>query len=373
MAVFNRRTFLQRTALAVAALRALPAMAQTARQVQPSGDELKRIEEVVEKFRQEFNCPGLSLAIARRGVFVLQRGFGVADEAQTPVNEAHLFRIASVSKPITAVAVLSLIEQDYLGIDDFVFGAQGHLGFDYGKDYPEAVNQITIHHLLHHTAGWGDQGGDPMFQNTQMNQAELIAWTLKNKPLEYAPGTHYWYANFGYCVLGRLIEKISGRSYREFVEETIFEPCGIENMRLATNERSENEVHYFGQNGQNSHTIPIERMDAHGGWIATPTDLVRFALAVDGFNEVRDILNARSIETMTTPSAANRNYACGWNVNAVPNWWHNGAIAGTNALLVRTASGLCWAALVNTRKDGIEGALDTLIWQIVKAVPAWRA
>lgn len=120
MTVFNRRTFLQRTALAAAALHSLPALAQTTRQVTPSQTESKRIEDIVEKFRKEFSCPGLSLAIARHGDFVLQRGFGVADEAQTPVNTEHLFRIASVSKPITAVAVLSLIEQNYLDIDDFV-------------------------------------------------------------------------------------------------------------------------------------------------------------------------------------------------------------------------------------------------------------
>ena len=119
----------------------------------------------------------------------------------------------------------------------------------------------------------------------------------------------------------------------------------------------------------------ISRMDSHGGWIATPTDLVRFAVRVDGFSDLPDILRPKTLKIMTTPTAASASsgYACGWAINSVPNWWHNGSLPGTNSIMVRTASGLCWAALTNTRRDGIDLALDQMMWKLAQAVPAWQA
>jgi hypothetical protein len=115
------------------------------------------------------------------------------------------------------------------------------------------------------------------------------------------------------------------------------------------------------------------RMDAHGGWIGTPGDLVRFALRVGGSNLAPNLLRAETIKTMLTASAANAGYACGWCVNRVPNYWHNGSLPGTTSIMVRTASGLCWAGFANARADGSGLALDQLMWQMARAVPAWRA
>ncbi len=74
---------------------------------------------------------------------------------------------------------------------------------------------------------------------------------------------------------------------------------------------------------------------------------------------------------MTTGTTANPNYACGWSVNQIPNWWHGGSLPGTLTIMVRTASGLCWAAFTNTRANGLN--LDEIMWKMVKAVPAWKA
>eukprot|EP00906_Rhabdomonas_costata_P010802 RCo015183 len=106
--------------------------------------------------------PGLSVAIARRRQMVYCKAFGVADKTSgEKVSPDHLFRIASVSKPITSVAIFSLIEQSRFTLDDFVFGAKGILGFDYGKDLPERVGKITIRHLLEHTSGgWQNDHND---------------------------------------------------------------------------------------------------------------------------------------------------------------------------------------------------------------------
>jgi CubicO group peptidase (beta-lactamase class C family) len=341
----------------------------------PTAAEGQAIEAIAREVMNANHAPGLSVAFAKDGELVYAQGFGVANqESGEKVTPAHRFRIASVSKPFTSVTIHTLIEQGKLKLEDKVFGVKGLLGLDLPAASPEVVN-ITLHHLLTHTGGgWSNKSNDPMFQNPGMNQANLIAWTVRNRPLESPPGQAYAYSNFGYCVLGRVIEKVTGVSYVEAVTQRVLAPCGISDMQIAGNmstERVANEVVYYGQNGEQPYKPNVRRMDSHGGWIATPTALVRFLTRVDGFPTVPDLLRAETIQSMTTPTAANPSYACGFAVNRVPNWWHAGSLPGTLSILVRTASGLCWAAVANTRAEGLN--LDRMMWQMARVVPAWRA
>ena len=344
----------------------------------PTDGELAAMDDIAGKFMEEYHVPGMSVAIARHGRIVYRKGFGFADkDAGEKVTSEHLFRIASVSKPITAVAIFSLIEQGRLKLDDLAFGANGVLQFDYGKSYPKRVEKISIYHLLTHTCGgWQNDFADPMFKKQEMNHQDLIAWALREQPLKNEPGTQHAYSNFGYCILGRVVEKLAGQPYEEFVRKSILEKCGVTSMRLAGNtlkQRSRTEVVYYSLDGDNPYGMNVTRMDSHGGWIGSPTDLVRFAMHVDGFDSTPQILSASSIKTMTTPGKMNANYACGWAVNSVPNWWHGGSLPGTSTILARTAKGLCWAAFINTRTNGTGPAIDRFMWKMAQAVPAWRA
>lgn len=380
----TRRTCLKRLSYVMAA-NALPGIAGPAlaidansRPDKPSSQEMDAIEQIARQFMRQFNAPGLSLSIACRGNVVFSGAYGYADlSARERMTAAHRFRIASVSKPITSAAIFTLAEQRKIKLSDTIFGNNGLLKNDYGNFYPAGAEDITVLHLLTHTCGgWGNQQNDPMFSNPEMSHSQLIQWTLRKQSLGFAPGTHFAYSNFGYCLLGRVIEKISRQSYREFVLRNIAEKCHIGSMQLAENGlagRAENEVIYYGQNHEDPYDINIKRMDAHGGWLASPADLVSFAMHVDGFNTTPNILRPETIRTMTEPGAVNPAYACGWAVNGRPNWWHNGSLPGVASLLVRTASGLCWAAVTNTRANGIDLALDEMMWKIVKAVPQWRA
>lgn len=390
MKPITRRTYLKQLALAAASgvvpivLRPLPVLAQEPEtQHLPTDAETVAIGDIAGQTMEESNAPGLSVAFARHGKFVFQRGYGLADkESSQTVTPASLFRIASVSKPITSVAVFSLIEQGRLKLDDLVFGPDGIFKDDYtdfGKDHPDWVAKITIHHLLTHTGGgWGNSGPlvDPMFHQPAWNHRKLIAWTLRELPLEHEPGTNYSYSNFGFCLLGRVIEKITGKPYADHVQEAVLSKCGISDMRIGGNtleQRAPGEVVYYGQegSGNNPYGMNVTRMDSHGGWIATPSDLVHFAMHVDGFKTTPGILAGDTIKTMTTATTANPNYACGWCVNRFPNWWHTGSLPGTLTVMVRTASGLCWAAFTNTRGKGPN--LDAMMWKMANAVPAWRA
>src|SRR4030088_2134723 len=95
--------------------------------------------------------------------------------------------------------------------------------------------------------------------------------------------------------------------------------------------------------------MTVARMDSYGGWLATPADLAQLFMHVSGFDRPASILKGETIATMTTPSAANAGYAKGFAINRANNWWHNGSLPGTVTIAVRTRSGFCWAAFVNTR------------------------
>ncbi len=342
--------------------------------------EKREMQEMATDLMAKNDVPALSVAIAKDDRLVYAEAFGTADGKDEKLTPGHRFRIASVSKPVTSVAAMGLIERGKLRLSDRVFGKGAVLGTDFGKSpYGLHVEAVTIEHLLTHTAGgWSNSGPDPdpMFTHPRMNHAALISWTLDNLPLHDAPGAKHAYSNFGFCVLGRVIEKITGTGYAEYVRKEVLIPCGIRAMEIAGNtlaDRKPMEVVYHGQGNENPYGMQVARMDAHGGWIATPSDLVRLLVRVDGFPGKRDILKPETIKVMTTGSTTNPGYAKGWIVNRQNNWWHNGSLPGTITLMVRTSGGMCWAALTNTRKPGsrLSGDLDRLVWNMVGKVSVW--
>jgi CubicO group peptidase (beta-lactamase class C family) len=189
-------------------------------------------------------------------------------------------------------------------------------------------------------------------------------------PLGHAPGTAYAYSNFGYCLLGRVIEKVTGQRYSDYVREAVLMPCGVTAMRIGSGPRTARaagEVVYAGQ-GSDPYRVRVARADSCGGWIASASDLVRFAIGVDGATDTAGILRPDTVQAMTTSSAINPRYAKGWIVNA-GGWWHNGSLPGTSAILVRMRNGLAWAALANTRRrdpNSVAG-LNRVAGQMVKA------
>jgi CubicO group peptidase (beta-lactamase class C family) len=356
---------------------------------QPNGEQRGNMGRLAGAFKENFRVPALSVAISRNGQFVFDQGFGMADSKElAPANMSSLFRIASVTKPITSVTIFTLIEAGKLSLTDKVFGASGILGTKYGKGpYKQYVTDVTVDHLLTHTSGgWPDDSTDPMFRFDSWDQAKLISWTLENLPLTYPPGQHWAYSNFGYCLLGRVIEQVTGQAYADYVQSNILAPCGISNMRIAGNslrQRAPNEVVYVGQYNEDPYKMNVARMDSHGGWIATPSALVQFLDHVAGSGNIPSMLKPATIRMMTTPSPAfpegsAAKYARGWMVgnNGLGNWWHDGSLPGSTTIMVRTASGLCWAALANTRTephDQIDTALDEMMWDMARSVPRWGA
>ena len=345
----------------------------------PSASERAEITALGRDFMETYAAPALSFAVGYAGQIVHQDAWGFADlEGQEPATPQHLFRIASVSKPITSITLLRLIEQGRARLTDRVFGPGALLGTTYGQPpYNDGIDQITLEHLLTHTGGgWSNDHRDPMFTHPAMGHPDLIGWTLANRSLDRRPGEAYAYSNFGYCVLGRVIEKLTGQTYADHVRSDVLGRCGITDMTIAGNRRDQrqpHEVQYFSQN-EDAYGMNVTRMDAHGGWIARPADLVQLFMHVDGYSRPANILQAETIRTMTTASTANHRYAKGWSVNGFDNWWHNGSLPGTTTIAVRTHSGFCWAAFTNTRRRAstIDGDLDRLCWNMIRKVEDWR-
>ncbi len=373
-------------AAAAVGLPALDAFAQR-RNGQPTGQERGEMGRLAGEFRKKYRVPASSIAITRNGEFVYDQAAGMADrEKLQAVQQNSLFRIASVTKPITSVTIFTLLEQGKLNLNDKVFGPSGVMGNKYGKPpYKQYVTDVTVDDLLTHTSGgWPNDNTDPMFRFNSWDHTKLITWALANLPLTYPPGEHWAYSNFGYCVLGRVIEEVTGQPYDAYVKANILAPCGITDMKIAENkmkERAPTEVVYYGQYGENPYNFNITRMDSHGGWIASAQDLAIFLDHVAGDGKIPAMLKPETIKLMTTPSPAypagsGGKYARGWMVrdNGNGNWWHSGSLPGTTTIMVRTSTGMCWAGLTNTRTephDEMDTALDQLMWKMAGVVPGW--
>ena len=199
---------------------------------------LKSIDDAIADFMKANSVPSASVAISQSNKLVYARGFGVLDSnAKEAVSPTSLFRIASVSKPITAVAILKLVQQKALSLDDKIVSF-----LQLRKPKDPRWKSVTVRQLLHHTGGWDSKASyDPMFHfrtiakdkqlSFPLSHQDLIEYML-DQSLDFEPGSRYAYSNFGYCLLGRIIEKATKTSYETYVKEAVFKPLGITRPRI---------------------------------------------------------------------------------------------------------------------------------------------
>jgi CubicO group peptidase (beta-lactamase class C family) len=312
-----------------------------------AADPYAPFDRLMATFLIENKVPGAALAVARNGAIVYSRAFGYADRAACEVaTPASLFRIASLSKPVTAVAILQLIEKGMLGLDDKVRDRMPLKPLlAPGAKVDERWNSITVRHCLQHTGGWDrNKSYDPIVKAWEIAKAfgmqppvkpEHVVRYMMGQPLDFDPGARYAYSNLGYLILGRILESLTGQAYESYVTERVFNPIGVTTAKLGRallEDRAKNEVRYSdSRNGTGKclyppklgETVPtvygamnLEAYEAHGGWIATAEEMARFAAA---FHDPKrcPLLNEKSIGTMwTRPAGATGPvyYALGWQV-----------------------------------------------------------
>ena len=346
----------------------------------PDFPERGKADSIVIALVEQFQLPGVSLALARDDRLVYAAAVGWADPAnRVPMTTTTRMRLASVSKPVTALALMTLAERGLISLDTAVFGPAGVLGTEYGEPmYAGKTATVTVRQLMQHLeGGWGNQGNDPVFAFYDMTQRELITRTLRDRPLTSNPGTAQAYSNFGYLVLGRVIERVTGQPYEAAVRALVLEPSGASGMRIGAPRgapRAPDEAVYDGSNGDPYYLRP-DLMDAHGGWVAHPLELLRVVDRFDGGGEVTDLLPPERLREMTTGDSRFADYALGWGVNRFDNWFHQGGMPGTASMIARTSGGFNWVIITNTRpaSPDFTRALDQLMWKILGAVSAWPA
>lgn len=330
-------------------------------------------------FLRQWEIKGMTIAVSYYGKLVYAKGFGWADEERKiPVKPHHLFRIASASKLITAVGIMHLVEQGKFTLDSKVFGEQGILKRYNAWIANKLMYDITIRHLLTHTAGWWNYlHTDPMFVPVQIAQImqtpspppfdSVMRFMLSQKNV-FQPGTFYDYSNFGYALLGKIIEEVSGKDYETFMREQVLARMGIRRMRIGRSryqERFPNEVRYYvaPNTPQNISIYPphdsasrayegtyIQGLGAAGGWIASAVDMLRFLSYIDGWNMPKDFLSSQSIAEMTlqTTDSTHIQKALGWKKISAEKWWRTGNLASTNISLTRRNDGFAWVVITNT-------------------------
>lgn len=414
-------------ATAAGASIASDAVAQTGGDTIPvtgvANSALEPFDQLMFSFLQEHKVPGAALAVTSKGKLVYARGFGYSDvEKQEPVDPAALFRIASLSKPITGVAVMQLVEKGKVSLDDTIaIGLKLTAVVPRGAKADPRWKQITVRQCLQHTGGWDrEKSFDPIARPLDIAKAlnirppvtpNHIIRYMMGQPLDFDPGQRYAYSNLGYLLLGRLIEVATGLDYAAQVKNEVLRPLGIQSMQLGralVENRAKGEVRYYDAKRQTASAlypprlgqqVPIqyggenlEAFGAHGGWIASAVDLVRFAAAFDDPASC-PLLGAKSIEEMwSRPSGAAGHetdgtpkasfYGCGWSVRPVgsdgkSNTWHLGQISGTESILVRRFDGLNWAVLFNTHHDpdgkSLAGLIDSRLHEAADNVKEWPA
>ncbi|WP_405140776.1 beta-lactamase family protein [Sphaerisporangium sp. NBC_01403] len=403
----RRDTFRLLTGAAAAGFAATktgPAIAETSaarvwRVTGQAASGLASFDSTLKSFMQARTIPHASLAVVRKGKLVLARGYNWTADTSFHAGPTSLFRVASVSKPVTATAVMKLVQDGKLSLTARVAPL---LGLSTTAD--ARLGNVTVLHLLQHLGGWDRSvSPDPMFQDRAVakllgvplpvSQAHVMDYTSR-LPLDLAPGTKYAYSNYGYLLLGKIIEKVSGMSYAAYVQQKVLAPVKIKRMvlgRSAKALRRPTEAPYFAAGtgttviDTSGTVVPaaygsfnIENMAAHGGWLSSAVDLAKFTTISDAAG----VLTSASITKMFAKPSIGVNsegwyYGMGWMVRPVTgglNTWHNGSLPGTSTLMVRRFDGLSWVVLFDQREDpsGLNyGDIDGLLHKAANAVKTW--
>ncbi|OJJ21659.1 hypothetical protein BKI52_14220 [marine bacterium AO1-C] len=356
---------------------------------------MRSADSLINHYLDTFQLKGASMAIVKDGKLIYAKGYGYADlEDSVKVHPGHKFRIASVSKLITAVAIMKLIDEKKLNLTDTVFGKAGILNDSlYLKARDKRMYDITVKQLLNHTGGWCRKcNGDPMFRPLEVAKKlgvkspisldDVTKYVFARK-LWHKPGTEFGYSNYGYAILGEIVEKVSGKPYETYVQE-LLKPLGINGIQLAKSfveQRAPLEVKYYDAKTvakvrsayDPSKKVPrtyggnnLDALAGAGAWIASPLDLLRLTNAIDGRKTVPDILSEKAVLQMITPEGDDIRKVLGWRGCRSHECWRSGSFGGTDAIVVASKSGISWAFVVNSSVES--GAAVGKIYRLMNRI-----
>jgi CubicO group peptidase (beta-lactamase class C family) len=293
-----------------------------------------KVDEYIRAEMQAQQIPGLALAVIKDGKTVIARGYGLANvEHQVPVKPETIFQSGSTGKQFTATAVMMLVEEGKLSLDDKIT--------KYFPDGPEAWQKITVRHMLTHTSGMTDYPQD--FDLRRDYAEDELYQRIKPIPLAFQPGEKWSYSNLAYVMLGLLIHKVSGKFYGDFLQERIFKPLEMTTARII----SESDIvpnraaGYRVANGQLKNqdwVSPSLNTTADGALYLTIYDMAKWDAAL----YTEKLLKKSSLEQMWTAVKLNDGkthpYGFGWALGQVRGHRvieHGGAWQGFKAQISR--------------------------------------
>jgi D-alanyl-D-alanine carboxypeptidase len=317
----------------------------------PRLSEADLIAQLTSKLNEDSKTGAFSGAVlvARHGQPIFSNAYGLANRQATEPNKLTTrFRMGSMNKMFTATAILQLVQAGKIKLDD-------PLG-KFLTDYPnkDVATKVTIHHLLTHTGGTGDIFG-PEFESHRLQLRTLNDYIklYGSRGLAFEPGKQWDYSNYGFILLGAIIEKVSGQSYYDYVRDHIFTPAGMTRTASEPEDAAvpDRAIGYMGMGDAskpNTETLPYRGTSAGGGY-TTVGDLLRFANALVDHK----LLNEHYTELLTTakPETGDARYAYGFQddlVNGVRSFGHSGGAPGMNGdLRIFPQSGYVVIALAN--------------------------
>ncbi len=339
-------------------------------------DKAARVEAAIAATMSRRGIPGLSMAIAKDDAIIWQGGFGVADvENNVPARASTVFRIASVTKALTAVAAMQLVEKGALDLDAPVQ--------KYAPSFPEKTSPITTRQVLAHLSGIRNyRRGEEERTHRYSSLTEALG-IFKDDPLEHEPGTRYTYTTYGYTLLGVIIEGASGMAFPDYVRRRIFEPAGMQRSFV-------DDIHAIIPNRARGYTPRVyavfdgawrnaSLMDSSykipgGGLVSTAEDVARFAIAAQNGVLIKPETFAEMSKGRQARGGEPTRYGYGWYIDGRPgrepdgSVWHGGVQQGFTAdLWILPGRRFALATLTNLEGGRILG-LETLANEIAAIV-----
>lgn len=274
--------------------------------------------------------PGGTAIIVKKGATIYKKAFGKANlELDVPMQTNHIFRIGSITKQFTACAILKLAEEGKLSLEDDLT--------KYVIDYPTHGHAITIEHLLTHTSGiksYTDlEKWDAEAHKRDFTPEEMVDY-FKNEPMDFAPGEEFRYNNSAYFLLGYIIEKVSGKTYAEYINDAFFQPLGMTNSSYGSLSRivkNRAAGYQKGENYENAAVLSMTQPYAAGSLLSNVDDLSKWYHAVNSGK----VINKASMQKAHTNYQLNDGkpapYGYGWflgNIQGSPMYQHGGGIHG---------------------------------------------
>lgn len=325
------------------------------------------VERLAAEGHKESGAPGMSVAVSVGGRLVWSQGFGLSDvENETPAHANTVYRIASISKPIAATAVMQLAERGRVNIDDPVQ--------KYVRTFPPKGEQtLTVRHLLTHTSGIRHyRAASEMESRDSYESIEDALRIFRDDPLLFEPGTKYSYSTYGYNVLAAVVEATSGLAFETYLRTHVWGPAGMSSTYFdhvsAIVPRRARQYVREGRALLNAPYADLSNKWAGGGMLSTAEDLVRFHLALDEGKLLKPETRQQMYAPHRLSDGSMTTYGLGWaswkDPGRQPWIGHSGGATGGTTFLVRDpARGLAVAVLCNVERAQGLGALAERIAQ----------